>query len=520
VPNPRGFAPRPGAHPAKPKPKLTAGTVSTGVFSPGQVVATTFPGQRPASTGGKPGVDVGTVNVSSLQKQLASAGYHIPADEAGKLGPMTKAALADYLQPSAQHPIGTALRTALAGTVITGKRDPTTFNLRFDKNDKTPSPYKKVNVDSATGNIVTDPGANGTVDLGTPGLSPATQSLISEALAKVGKNIPTSLAQFGAQIDPATADAIAGEQFDPQIREAQLALARDPLQALQDTKDIKSWYGQAIDALNTAAGRDSAASKAGVNSIGDAASAIVASLGGSANPGAAEAGAAGDNAANTLAAMGTAQDQYNADLAPLLENEKASQMVNQSNKDRAQEQADRVALENLQGQRGQAKTAAADQIRSENNSLAQARAQMLAGILGDNNSLAQQRLSNVLGIKQANNAAAQTNFSNALSLAQAQIAAMMSGLQVQTAQAKLGKTINPNSFAYASPTVKNSAYQQAAANLFDPNTNQPLNLTPQQAQLRVNSVLAGFGWNPAPGTPAGQFGANIVNAWLAANGGQ
>jgi hypothetical protein len=37
---------------------------------------------------------------------------------------------------------------------------------------------------------------------------------------------------------------MAGEQFDPQIREAQLALAHDPTLAKQHAADISLYYGQ------------------------------------------------------------------------------------------------------------------------------------------------------------------------------------------------------------------------------------------------------------------------------------
>jgi hypothetical protein len=67
-----------------------------------------------------------------LEKQLVRAGYSIAVD--GKLGPLTKAALADYLQPDARHPLSPFLASALEGTWITGYRKPTAWNQRFGLN--------------------------------------------------------------------------------------------------------------------------------------------------------------------------------------------------------------------------------------------------------------------------------------------------------------------------------------------------------------------------------------------------
>lgn len=75
------------------------------------------------------------VNVVGLQKQLVRAGYSIAVD--GVLDPVTKSALADFLQPSSRHPLGSSLAYAIRGTVITTLRDPTAWNLRFGLNRRT-----------------------------------------------------------------------------------------------------------------------------------------------------------------------------------------------------------------------------------------------------------------------------------------------------------------------------------------------------------------------------------------------
>jgi hypothetical protein len=369
-----------------------------------------------------------------------------------------------------------------------------------------------------------------------------------KAVSQFGTMLDPKLAQFGTMLDPKAADAIAGEQYDPQIREAQLALANDPGQAATNQGDIAHWYQMVLDSQKTAAGRDTTAAKAGVNSVSNAGQALLASLGGSANQGAHDVAASSQNATGTLAAEQQAQDQYNNDIAPLLADEKAGMLTNQRNKDSATQEQDRVALENLQGQRGQALTAAQQQILQQNNALAQARAGMgmdignannslaqsragartsalesnnalsqarygaTAAAHESNNSLAQARTATDLGIRQQNNAMAQQGFQNSLALAQAQIAAMMSGLKVQGMQAKLNAPPK-GSFATATPFQKQAAYNEALSSLLDPNTHQPLKLTPAQAQAKVAGVLGGFGWQMTPGSGVPAFAHNVLGTY-------
>jgi hypothetical protein len=69
------------------------------------------------------------LEVIHLKKQLVRAGYSIKVD--GTLDPITKSALADYLQLDPTHPLSPFLASALEGTVITGFRDRATWNSRF-----------------------------------------------------------------------------------------------------------------------------------------------------------------------------------------------------------------------------------------------------------------------------------------------------------------------------------------------------------------------------------------------------
>ena len=75
------------------------------------------------------------VDVAGLQKQLVAAGYSI--EPTRFLHPVTRSALADFLQPSSAHPLSPSLAAALAGTVITARRDPATWNRRFGLDRRT-----------------------------------------------------------------------------------------------------------------------------------------------------------------------------------------------------------------------------------------------------------------------------------------------------------------------------------------------------------------------------------------------
>ena len=67
--------------------------------------------------------------VIRAKKQLVRAGYSIKVD--GNLDPVTKSALADYLQLDSAHLLDPNLAAALQGTWITGLRNPAAWNSRF-----------------------------------------------------------------------------------------------------------------------------------------------------------------------------------------------------------------------------------------------------------------------------------------------------------------------------------------------------------------------------------------------------
>lgn len=72
---------------------------------------------------------LGAVDVRDLKRQLVHAGYQVKVDDS--LGPVTKSALADYLQPGSVRALGPALAAALRSTVILGRLNPVAWNSRF-----------------------------------------------------------------------------------------------------------------------------------------------------------------------------------------------------------------------------------------------------------------------------------------------------------------------------------------------------------------------------------------------------
>lgn len=367
----------------------------------------------------------------------------------------------------------------------------------------------------------------GAGNIGTKMSPKALQQLLAQS-GQVGKSIDLGpvkqlLAQgglVGKMIPSGYADSIAGMQFDPQIRAAQIQLLRQPRQAEQNLHDIAGFYNQVRQSLGKAAGADSAAAKAASASLGDAAANIVASLGGSANAGSAAVGAAGEDAAGTLAALGNAQDFYNAQLQPLLSAESASQRSSEMARQTALHQDLAAQLAGLQGARGQAKAAAMADILQANNALAQQRygnrtnaAQTLASLLGQNNALAQQQFGNRAGVLQAlqqlvgqNNQVAQAGFTNRASLLQT--LAAIAASQQSAAQLARGRDLldakrqrdlsapAPGTFAAASPASKARVTQNIFTALLDPNTGElkegiDLNRALQIAQ----DIVRSNGWS-------------------------
>jgi hypothetical protein len=209
-------------------------------------------------------------------------------------------------------------------------------------------------------------------------------------------------------IPTATADKIAGLQFDPQIREALLQQERGKRDTAQAQADISNWFGQAEGSQATAAQRDTAAADSARGSVANELQGIISSLGGS--RGAGVVGASGLADLTALASQGAGQEQYNADLAPIIKGQEAGQHARQQAL--ASQAAEKLGsqLIDLRGQRGQAQAAALADILSKNNAARQgnfanrlsAASTALAGqsLLGNQANIASEIWARTQGVKQ------------------------------------------------------------------------------------------------------------------------
>lgn len=228
--------------------------------------------------------------------------------------------------------------------------------------------------------------------------------------ANTAQLLNPKLAQGGAKLyDPSVADAQAGLQFDGQIQQLRDAALKNPLDTQQHVKDIGSWYQQVLGSLKTAGERDAAIGKAAVDETQANTQAVISAIGGSANEGAGLVGAAGAQTAGTLGALGVAQDQYNQDLAPILQAEAAAQKTREQAAGSSKLHDLQLQIAAALGQRGQAKAVNQLQIDQANNGILDA------------------RLGRQLEIGQANNAARQQNFQNQYGLETTKIGAQVSG---------------------------------------------------------------------------------------------
>jgi len=203
----------------------------------------------------------------------------------------------------------------------------------------------------------------------------------------------------GTLLPRSMADQLAGLQFDPAIREAreqQLRQGRDEAQA---QADIRHWGDIVSGSQATAGQRDIESGKRVSADVQGAITGIQNLLGGS--RGAGVVGAAGVNDMAALGAEREAQEQYNADVAPILRTQQADQAARR--RALASQEANKLSSElvNLQGQRGQAKQKA------------------------------------IMDIIAANNAARQQNFGNRLALQNAELAAQSLGLKSAQVAASL-----------------------------------------------------------------------------------
>lgn len=335
------------------------------------------------------------------------------------------------------------------------------------------------------------PDSGATVTQTGPG-APSIPTLDASGLAALDPNtgiiIPTRLADDGAKpFDAAkVAKTLAGLEFDPVIAELVAGQQITGRQNSQNERDIRNFYKQVLGSQATAAERDADISEAGVDSIEDATANIVSALGGGANQGAGMVGAAGASAVGTLGALKTAQDQFNADIRPLLEAERAGSLSRERAAGTARLHDLATRLATARGQKGQAEAARRFEVTQANN-------EILDRILDRK-----------LGIVGANNQTRQTRFSNAFGLEQAKIASAISGLELTNSTlaslAQAAGEREPRTVPYAlSPqALKDDAYNSFANRV---ESLKLAGLSPQEALKAAGTFFPrAYGWsmkNPA-----------------------
>ena len=415
--------------------------------------ATLTNGMLPGSAG---------LNIQGIQRHLRKQGYQVKVD--GKMGPLTKSALADYLKLGKGSKMSPEMARALKGTVITGKRNPKAWNQRFGSGRNTKKVEKPL---TGKGGQLTETGntrppgpytskPDGVIDVSSPGPR--------------ASFTPYAGPPQGAQIlNPATFLGGLDAGYSPVVESLRKQMAARERAAIANAAETRGWYDQVVGSLAKAGQRDKAINQAAQASMGDATAAIVSSLGGRANQGAPMVAAEGQNALGTLAALGSAQEQYNADMAPLIEGEGAgaATRVRSAAARDANELAFRIA-----------------EVQAER---ARARSGMQLDLAQINNEIRQGRADRSMSLRQYNDQLKQQGFQNQLAMGEAQLAALMADAQLRGLGSSSSRPSTSYPYAKSPQHVKAGAYNQATAAIQD--------MPYPQALQTVNRILRGYGWS-------------------------
>lgn len=226
---------------------------------------------------------------------------------------------------------------------------------------------------------------------------------------RTGAIIPLGAAQRGAR--PMTQSemnalvaSLVGNQYTRQTDLISQERDRMEGQNRQNLERLRGWYDQVLGSQGVAAQRDEAFGRAAVESATDATTAIISALGGEANQGSYVAGAAGQENIGNLQAIGTIQNEYNADIAPLLQAEAAGSLAREQALGSSRSRDLALRLSEMQSERGSAE------------------ADLRFKLWQANNEILDRRLQNELSIRQMNAGTRQQNFNNRLGLMQGRMA--------------------------------------------------------------------------------------------------
>lgn len=230
-------------------------------------------------------------------------------------------------------------------------------------------------------------------------------TLLPTSLANQGASlIPTSLATGGAQLIPGnTAATLAGTQYNQAIADAQASLQATQAGAAQSLGNVGNWWDSITGAQSDSSARSAALGQAIAGAEGGSNASILASLGGSANPGASSIASAGQNNLGTLQAINQVNGNYNADMAPILQLGAAGAKGQQQTAGNNAIQLARQNIQDLTAQKGATQAQDQYQIMQDNNSIRDAQQTRLLSILSGNNTIKDNRVSNLASIVGANN---------------------------------------------------------------------------------------------------------------------
>lgn len=333
----------------------------------------------------------------------------------------------------------------------------------------------------------------------------------------VGNLIPLRLAGRGARtmgdadIDELVATMV-GDRYSRMESLAQQEREDMARQNAHNLAQIERWYGQVLQSQGVAAERDRAFGREAVDSAQQATEAIVGALGGEANPGSYVVGAAGQENVGNLQAVSTIQDQFNADMAPLLQGEMAGQLAREQalGGSRLRELATR--LQELQSERGSKEAELRYAVWQANNDILDRRLQNELAIRQANAALQQQRFQNTMGVRQMGLAAATAGIEGLTDLAsvaqrdaaaQAAAAGKAADRQFRAAMEaakEAGRNYRhwlsqqgsgsrgPKPYATSPQSIKQSAFNDIVGAL------NGRDIPPQQALKVAGAVIRGYGW--------------------------
>jgi hypothetical protein len=339
---------------------------------------------------------------------------------------------------------------------------------------------------------------------GSMGIDP---KLLKGLNPNVGSTIPLGLAKRGAQaMGPGQIDALVASMMGGYTTKQQLMQQQQADMGKQNAhnlEQIRHWYDQVVQSQGVAAQRDREFGQAAVQSVQDATQSIVSALGGEANEGSYVAGAAGAENVGNLQAIATIQDQYNADLAPLLQGEAAGQLVREQAAGGQRLKDLRQQLIEMQAQRNTDEANLRFNVWQSNNEILDRRIQTELAIRQANQGLQQQRFSNKAGLAQMQIAAmagAQDSALAAGKMAQDQAnrnadrllkgviaAATERGRNYRATLKQKGKT---NTFAKASSATRDQAYYDIVDAI------DVEGMDAQSAARVAVAVAKGYGWSP------------------------